>query len=232
MDDSSELISKKKKIVELNNRQVDELVDFANIGKKDVFYDLGCGTGRVVFSALSRNAKKSIGIEIDKKYYDIARKNAIEKFPKSVLKNKLDFWYGDFTSYKKGYGYVYDISDGTVIFNSLAPKEGTTIFYDTQFLNKKNVKIIKKDLPIVGYAPVEVNRKDKNAPFFLMETPLNKNRITSKRKWAQEILGNDAQISDVYDYYKSLWQKNNEIKDPALVLKELKKLVAKFLPDN
>lgn len=222
-----------KEIVELTNKQIKTLFEVARLGKKDIFYDLGSGTGQIVINAIIKtNVKKAIGIELNKKYYDIAKKKAFDILSKRHLRNKIDFWYGDYSDYKKDHGYVYDISDGTVIYNSLAP-DGNIVFYDTQFLRKQNIKIIKKDLPLVGYEPVAVSRKEKNAWFFLMKTPLSNYRISSKKKWAQLVLGDaDAEISDVYRYFRSLWETTNERKKPYKVLKELKKLVGIYLPDE
>lgn len=204
-----------------------------NCRRATFFYDLGCGTGKVIIRAiLSRNVKKSIGIEMNKKYFKMARRKASDTFPDAFLRGRLDAWYGDYSAYKRGYGYIYDISDGTVIYNSLAPSEGKTVFYNTQFLGK-NIKLIKKDLPLVGFLPSDVSRKDRNSPFFLMKTPLKRQRTTSKRKWAQFTLGeSDATIEDVYSYYETLWKRNNQVKKPQGVIEELKSLVAKNLPDN
>ena len=45
---------------------VDEMLRMANVGKDDVVYDLGCGDGRLVITAVKQfGAKRGVGIDID-----------------------------------------------------------------------------------------------------------------------------------------------------------------------
>jgi hypothetical protein len=107
---------------------------------------------------------------------------------------------------------------------------GNSIFYDAQFANVSEIKIIKRDLPLVGFIPVKISRKDPFCPFFLMLTPLRKYRTFSKSRWASVVMGEDADIKEVFDYYECLWEKNNHSKISKSVLDDLKNLVNLFLP--
>jgi len=45
---------------------VDEMLKMAKVGDNDVVYDLGCGDGRIVITAVKRfKAKRGVGIDID-----------------------------------------------------------------------------------------------------------------------------------------------------------------------
>jgi SAM-dependent methyltransferase len=44
---------------------VDEMLRMAEIGPKDVLYDLGCGDGRIVVTAAQRYGVKAVGYDID-----------------------------------------------------------------------------------------------------------------------------------------------------------------------
>ncbi|HEY9282484.1 MAG TPA: 50S ribosomal protein L11 methyltransferase [Pyrinomonadaceae bacterium] len=45
---------------------VDEMLRMANVGKDDVVYDLGCGDGRLVITAVKKfGAKRGVGVDID-----------------------------------------------------------------------------------------------------------------------------------------------------------------------
>jgi len=222
----------KKEIVELNLQQTKTLLNFANLKNTDVFYDLGSGTGKVVLEAVKKTkVKKAIGIEITKKYYELSRERALKNLSKKQLR-RIDFWYGDYSAHKEGFGYIYDISDGTVIYNSLSPTEGKIPFYDTMF-DRKKVIMIKKDLPLVGYLPVSSSKKEPYSWFFMMETPLNKSRTKSKKKWAQSVLEeHDSTIDNVIECYKRLWKHTNEKKDVKKPLHELNKLIDLYLPEN
>ena len=218
-----------KDIVELNDKQIDILLEFSELNSKDVFYDLGSGTGKVVIDVYKKaNVKKSIGIEYNKKYYDIAKKRAKYELSENIVGKNVDFFHGNYSD-KNENGYVFDISDGTIVYNSLAPS-GKSDFYDVQFNGITGVKIIKKDLPLVGFLPVDISRTDKNSQFFLMLTPLSNYRIYSKNEWASAVMGKKAKIEDVFDYYKQLWKKNNNEKIPPQIQNELELLVMEFLP--
>jgi len=220
-----------KDIVELTDKQIDILFEFSELSSKDVFYDLGSGTGKVVIDAYKkRNVKKSIGIEYNKNYHDIAKKRAKDELSEDIIGKNVDFFHGNYSD-KNENGYVFDVSDGTIIYNSLAPS-GKSDFYDAQFEGNSGVKIIKKDLPLIGYKPVSVSIKDPNSPFFLMFTPLRKYRISSKKQWASSILGKDADISDVFSYYENLWEKNNHNKIPSSIKSQLENLVELYMPQK
>jgi uncharacterized protein (TIGR03000 family) len=45
---------------------VDKMMEMAKVGKDDIVYDLGCGDGRLVVTAVSkRGAKKGVGVDLD-----------------------------------------------------------------------------------------------------------------------------------------------------------------------
>jgi SAM-dependent methyltransferase len=47
------------------NDAVDKMFELAQVGAKDVVYDLGCGDGRIVISAAQRFGARGVGIDID-----------------------------------------------------------------------------------------------------------------------------------------------------------------------
>jgi len=222
-------MTRDKNIVELNENQIDILFDFSGLDRNDVFYDLGSGTGKVVIDAYKkRNVQKSIGIEYNKNYYEISKRIAKDELSEDIVGKKVDFLHGNYSD-KNGSEYIFDVSDATIVYNSLAPS-GKSDFYDAQFNGISGVKIIKKDLPLVGFRPAYVSRTDKDSQFFLMLTPLSNYRIYGKKEWASAVMGKNATIYDVFDYYKQLWEKNNNEKIPPQIQKELELLVMEFLP--
>jgi len=76
--------------------------------KDDVFVDLGCGKGRVIFAVATRRLKKVVGIELDKTLVDIARANLV-KFRKSkVSHSPIEILHLDVTA--------FDPKEGTIFF--------------------------------------------------------------------------------------------------------------------
>lgn len=218
---------------ELTPRHIRNLLDFANAGKNDIFYDLGCGKGLPVIMAISYSkVKMAIGIESELEVYEYARKSAISKLSKKQL-NRIDFSLGFIDSDHKrtDNSFIYDFSDGSIVYYSLEEDENDMEFYKKR-LNWKKVKLIKKDIPLVGYES-KANRANNDCWFFMMRFPFK--RIKDKNMWASSVMGKDnSTVDDVYEYYKTLlekryvkigWTKKEAHQDTSISIKNLKKLV-------
>jgi uncharacterized protein (TIGR03000 family) len=71
---------------------VKAMLELGGVGKDDVVYDLGCGDGRIVLSAVKDfKAKRAIGFDIDPDKIKESRANAKE----AGLGDKVDFRQGD-----------------------------------------------------------------------------------------------------------------------------------------
>ena len=56
---------------------VEEMLKLANVGPNDVVYDLGCGDGRLVITAVKKfGAKRGVGVDIDPERIKESRENA------------------------------------------------------------------------------------------------------------------------------------------------------------
>jgi SAM-dependent methyltransferase len=55
---------------------VAEMLKLANVQKKDLVYDLGCGDGRIVIAAARKAGARGVGIDIDPQRIAEARENA------------------------------------------------------------------------------------------------------------------------------------------------------------
>ena len=62
--------------VPTNQKIVDAMLELAKVTKDDTVYDLGCGDGRIVTTAAKRFGANGVGIEIDAKLVELAKKNA------------------------------------------------------------------------------------------------------------------------------------------------------------
>lgn len=51
--------------VPTDEKVVDAMLDFAEVGRKDVLYDLGCGDGRIVVAAALRHKTRGVGVDMD-----------------------------------------------------------------------------------------------------------------------------------------------------------------------
>lgn len=142
----SPFIPSKKRIVE-------KMLDLANIENNDCVFDLGCGDGRIIFSAEKKGAK-CIGIEISPPVYLYAL------LRKLIQRKKSEIRFGNFF-------YQKDLNDADVIFMFLMPetiqkfaneilpnlKKGTRIISHAFSIKKLKAK---KILPRTetGHAPI------------------------------------------------------------------------------
>ncbi|AEG91864.1 SAM-dependent methyltransferase [Ramlibacter tataouinensis] len=89
---------------------VDKMLEVGKVGKNDVLYDLGCGDGRIVVTAVKdRGASRGVGIDIDPQRISEARENA----KKAGVGDKVEFRNADL--------FESDFSPATVVTLYLLP---------------------------------------------------------------------------------------------------------------
>lgn len=83
---------------------VREMLRLAGVGPEDVVYDLGCGDGRIVITAVKEfNAKRAVGVEKNLELVKAARRS-VEDYG---LEGRVEIVNGDF--------FDVDISEATVV---------------------------------------------------------------------------------------------------------------------
>ncbi|MDQ4120641.1 MAG: methyltransferase domain-containing protein [Acidobacteriota bacterium] len=89
---------------------VSSMLKMANVTKNDVVYDLGCGDGRIVVSAVKDfGAKRGVGVDIDPERIKEAKHNA----RRADVTNKVTFIEGDL--------FKTDLREATVVTLYLLP---------------------------------------------------------------------------------------------------------------
>jgi uncharacterized protein (TIGR03000 family) len=89
---------------------VDAMMKLGGVGKGDVVYDLGCGDGRLVVTAVAKfNAKRGVGVDLDPERI----KESIETAKKAGVADKVEFREGDVMK-------VADLEKATVVTLYLA----------------------------------------------------------------------------------------------------------------
>ena len=90
---------------------VDEMLKMANVGKDDVVYDLGCGDGRLVITAVKKyGAKRAVGVDIDPQRIKESNENARA----AGVTDRVEFIERDL--------FQTDIKDATVVTLYLLPE--------------------------------------------------------------------------------------------------------------
>jgi SAM-dependent methyltransferase len=88
---------------------VDKMLEMAQVGPKDLLYDLGCGDGRIVIAAAKQHGARGVGIDIDPERIAEARANA----KKEGVTKRAQFRVGDL--------FKSDFSSATVVTLYLLP---------------------------------------------------------------------------------------------------------------
>lgn len=87
---------------------VDAMMKLGGVGKDDVVYDLGCGDGRIVITAVKdRKSKRGVGVDYDEKKITLSKENA----QRAGVADKLKFYQNDVLKFVR----ETDISDATVV---------------------------------------------------------------------------------------------------------------------
>lgn len=84
---------------------VEKMCELGKVTKDDIVYDLGCGDGRMVITAVEKfGAKKGVGVDLDQDRVN----DSIENAKKTKVSDKLSFRKGDVLK-------VDDLSDASVV---------------------------------------------------------------------------------------------------------------------
>jgi len=103
-------------------------------GPEDVFYDIGCGMGRILCVAAQQPLRRCVGIELQEPLCEIARRNAARLRRR---KAPIEIVRGDATT--------VDLSDGTIyfMFNPFGPETLRDTLENIRGSHSKNPRPIK-----------------------------------------------------------------------------------------
>jgi hypothetical protein len=162
-----------------NNRNKLKMLRLAEIKPSDVFFDLGCGDVSIlIFAVKNFNIKKAIGYENN----SIRYKNALKNVENKHLSERITIYREDI--------FNANLEEADVIFDMLPEDEGDFERYQTSI--KNGTRLIKHDLPLIGYIADKIDY-----PFYRMTFPLRK--ATNKNHWASHVLGdNNATTKDLW----------------------------------
>jgi ribosomal protein L11 methylase PrmA len=122
---------------------VKKMLELAQAGPEDIIYDLGCGDGRILFTAVKDfGVKKAVGYEIDaQRYY-----STLLEIERQNLENKIHLIYGNL--------YDADISEATVITLYLTTSGNRRLKPKLIKEARSDTKIVSHDFTIEGWQPL------------------------------------------------------------------------------
>src|SRR5262249_54687918 len=125
---------------------VEKMLDMAKVTKGDIVYDLGCGDGRIVCSAVKKfNAPKGVGVDIDPERIKDCQET-MKKF--GVTKEQLDIRQGDALKVK-------DLDKASVIMLYMLPEFMKKLEPQLEKL-KPGTRIVAHDFPFPTLKPDQV----------------------------------------------------------------------------
>lgn len=119
-----------------------------------LFYDLGSGTGEMLFYLSRKHNINCVGIEISPILYLYSK-------IKSLFYKKVKIMYGNF--------YKYDLSKADVVYVFLMPKTFDKLKRKFNKELKKDSKIIISCWPLQNSYPIQINKNDNGIPYYLYE---------------------------------------------------------------
>ena len=126
----------------------DELLEYivklARLKKDDVFYDLGCGDGRVVIRAVKEGIKKGVCVEINSSLIERAKEAA----QREGVYDKIEFLNEDF--------FKVPLSDATVVYMYLLTSVNRALKPKLESELRNGTRVVTLDFEIPGWKPVQV----------------------------------------------------------------------------
>lgn len=124
---------------------VRKMLEKADIRGGETVYDLGCGDGRIIITAVEEfKAKKAVGVEIRE---DLV-KTATEEIRKKRLEPSVSVVHGDFLQ------VPIAEADAVTLFLTTSANERLRPKLDREL--RDGVRVVSHDYEIVGWKPVKV----------------------------------------------------------------------------
>jgi uncharacterized protein (TIGR03000 family) len=124
---------------------VDRMLELAEVKKGDVVYDLGCGDGRIVYTAAERYGVKAVGFDIDPERVKESRENV----KKHHVEKLVTIMEADIFELK--------LSNASVVTLYLLPELNEKLMPQLAQL-KPGSRIVSHDFPMDGAKPKKVEK--------------------------------------------------------------------------
>src|SRR5262245_1188529 len=122
---------------------VDRMLEFADVKKGDVVFDVGSGDGRMVIQAAKKYGVKGVGLELDSRLVEIARAEA----KRQGVDHLVEFRQGD--------ALKADISTATVVTLYMLPSFNKVLRPILEKQLKSGARVVVHDYPVEGWNPVK-----------------------------------------------------------------------------
>ncbi len=127
------------------DKVVKKMLEIAKVNKEDVVYDLGCGDGRIIISAVADfNAKKAVGVDLSDERLKEAEQNALARGVRDKIVLKKNNFLDE------------DVSEATVITLFLLTNANDLLKPKFEKELKPGTRVVSHEFEMRGWKPKEV----------------------------------------------------------------------------
>lgn len=141
--------------VPTRKKDFDRVAKLANLRPGMLFYDLGSGSGELLFYLSKKYNVNCVGIEISPFLFLYSK-------IKSLFHNKVKIHYGNF--------YKYDLSKADMVYIFLLPKTYGKLRKKIETELKRGTKIILSCWPFKDCKPNKIDKKENAISYYLYIT--------------------------------------------------------------
>ncbi|MGA2663682.1 MAG: class I SAM-dependent methyltransferase [Nitrososphaerales archaeon] len=161
-----------------SKRHIRKLLRLAGASRRDVFYDLGCGSGQLCIVAVAEfGVKKAVGIELHRG----RAAKAAERVQRLGLSDRVEIWNEDYTE--------SDLHEATILYCGHNEAEEDVVRFGSEL--GSGSRFVSLFLPFVGVVPSAVDY-----PFYVMDLPFKMTADASL--WIRKVLSRKASVEEFY----------------------------------
>ena len=127
---------------------VDRMLQAAHVSPGEMVYDLGCGDGRIVITAVQKFKARAVGIELSRDIYD-----------KTAARIK-SMGLGDQVKIVHGNALHYDLSPADVVTLYLLTSSNDRLRPALERYLKPGARVVSHDYEIRGWTPAVVEKME------------------------------------------------------------------------
>jgi len=135
----------------------DRIAELVHLKPGVIFYDLGSGTGDMLFYLSKKYNINCVGIEISPLLYLYSK-------IRSLFHNRVKIFYGNF--------FKHDLSKADIIYVFLYPKLYDKLKEKINNEEKNDSKIITAAWPFKTSTPISISKKERGVTYYLYKKPL------------------------------------------------------------
>jgi SAM-dependent methyltransferase len=121
---------------------VERMLELAGVGAEDVVYDLGCGDGRIVVSAADRYGARGVGVDLDPRRIQEAKRLA----KRTGVESLVEFRVEEATT--------TDFSGATVLTLYLLPESNELLRPIMERRLAAGARVVSHEYEIPGWTPL------------------------------------------------------------------------------